>query len=261
MAWGAAHALGPGHGKTLVAAYLVGSRGTAGHALLLGLTVTITHTSSVVALGLVTLYASRYIAAEDLYIWLSVLSGALVVAMGALLFNSRLRGLLERRARTRSAIVVAPETASGRRAALKRRRFAAPASHSHDGPGHTHDGHGHSHLATRPGLRGLIALGISGGLLPCPTALVVMLGAIAIERVEYGLALILAFSVGLAGVLTAVGIALVYAGRALSGSRRLSALAGNQLAVNFLQGAPIVSALVILVVGLVLTGNALSDAL
>ena len=86
IAWGAAHALGPGHGKTIVAAYLVGERGTARHAVILGLTVTITHTSTVISLGLVTLYASRFVAAEDLYLWLSVGFGVLVVLMGLFLF-------------------------------------------------------------------------------------------------------------------------------------------------------------------------------
>ena len=82
MFWGAVHALSPGHGKSIVAAYLVGSRGTARHAAFLGMTVTVTHTASIFVLGIVTLYLSHYILPETLYPWLSVISGLVVVAMG-----------------------------------------------------------------------------------------------------------------------------------------------------------------------------------
>ncbi|MDQ3045132.1 MAG: high-affinity nickel-transporter, partial [Chloroflexota bacterium] len=85
--WGAAPALSPGHGKTVVAAYLVGSRGTPRHALFLGATVTVTHTAGVLALGLITLFASRYILPEQLYPWLSLLSGVLVAGMGIVLLR------------------------------------------------------------------------------------------------------------------------------------------------------------------------------
>ncbi len=92
--WGAAHALTPGHGKTIVAAYLVGTRGTARHAVFLGLTTTITHTAGVFALGLATLFLSRYILPEQLYPWLGVLSGLLVVSIGFSLFGQRLRAFM-----------------------------------------------------------------------------------------------------------------------------------------------------------------------
>jgi ABC-type nickel/cobalt efflux system permease component RcnA len=114
---------------------------------------------------------------------------------------------------------------------------------------------------TAPGLRGLILLGISGGILPCPTALVVMLGAIALDRVEYGLVLIVAFSLGLAFVLTSIGITLVYAKRLLEGSGRIGRLAAAPFSNRWLQALPAVSAAVILVVGLYLTTNALTLAL
>ena len=92
LGWGAMHAMSPGHGKTLVAAYLVGAHGTARHALFLGLTTTITHTAGVFALGFVTLALSRYILPEHLYPWLSAASGILVVLIGLSLVRSRLRG-------------------------------------------------------------------------------------------------------------------------------------------------------------------------
>ena len=189
--FGGAHALSPGHGKTVVGAYLVGARGTAKHAAFLGLTVTITHTSSVIALGLVTLFASQYIVPERLYPILSLVSGALVLGIGLRLLAQRLR------------------TALG---------GASEYHHHHDSEvhEHTHDGQTHSHLPPEQiTWRNLLALGISGGLLPCPSALVLMLSAIALHRVGFGLVLIVAFSLGLASVLTLIGLAFVYAGKLL----------------------------------------------
>ncbi len=87
MGFGALHALEPGHGKTLVAAYLVGERGTAWHALLLGLTVTASHTIGVFALGAVALFASHYIVPEQLYPWLNLVSGLLIAGMGGILLR------------------------------------------------------------------------------------------------------------------------------------------------------------------------------
>ena len=189
--WGAVHALSPGHGKTVVAAYLVGARGTARHAAFLGLTVTLTHTAGVFALGLVTLYLSRYILPEDLYPWLSVASGLLVVAIGVTLIWSRLRA-----------------------------KPAHDHTHEHaDGPlVHSHGGRTHSHLPPgadggRVTWRSLLALGVSGGLIPCPSALVLLLGAISLDRLELGMILVVAFSFGLAAVLTAIGLLLVHARR------------------------------------------------
>jgi hypothetical protein len=180
---GAFHALTPGHGKTIVGAYLVGSQGTARHARFLGLVVTITHTLGVYLLGLGTLAASAWVVPEQLYPWVSVVSGLLVVAVGASLATSRL------------------QVAHGHDHHHHHDHDDAAhehghAHHHHDGHAHDHD-HGHSHLpppGTPVSLRSLLALGISGGLLPCPSALVVMLGAIALHRIAFGLALIVAFS-------------------------------------------------------------------
>jgi ABC-type nickel/cobalt efflux system permease component RcnA len=269
MAWGAAHALGPGHGKTVVAAYLVGSRGTARHAVLLGAVVTFAHVSSVITLGLVTLYASNYLSTEDLYLWLSVASGALVVVMGAGLLFNRLRRFRAHQARhSHSDHGHRHSHGEPEHGHDGHQHHHEDHHHHHDGHHHNHDhrhdhghGHGHSHEVTAPGIRGLVLLGISGGILPCPTALVVMLGAIALERVEYGLVLITAFSLGLALVLTSIGIALVYAGRLLEGSGRLARLIALPLSNRVVQVLPMGSAAIILVVGIFLTSNALSAAL
>src|SRR5262249_20063543 len=122
---GGLHAMSPGHGKTVVGAYLVGSRGTARHAAFLGLTVTITHTAGVFGLGLVTLLASQYVLPERLFPILSLISGAIVVCIGFSLFIQRLRAAL-------------PVTHS---------RSRGEHTHSHDGHTHSHDGHTHSHDA------------------------------------------------------------------------------------------------------------------
>jgi ABC-type nickel/cobalt efflux system permease component RcnA len=217
MFWGAVHALSPGHGKSIVAAYLVGSRGTARHAAFLGATVTITHTASIFALGIVTLYLSRYILPETLYPWLSVVSGLVVVAMGAAILVRRARRLRAHRHHHQH--------------------------HHHNGPG------GHTHEPP-PAItaRSMLALGISGGILPCPSALVVMLGAIAVHRVAFGLLLVVAFSIGLAATLTGVGLLVVYARRLVDrvpSSGRL------------VQAAPTFSAAVITLLGVGLTMQAL----
>lgn len=198
---GAFHALEPGHGKTLVAAYLVGSRGTAWHALLLGLTVTASHTIGVYALGGVALFASHYILPEQLYPWLGFSSGLLITALGAVLLAQAWRG---------------------HPGLYDRRNHLHPHGHAHP-HNHVHD-HGHEHLHphdhhvhdaqqdTAPvGYGALLTLGITGGMIPCPAALVVLLSAVALQRIAFGLLLIVAFSVGLAAVLVGTGILLVSA--------------------------------------------------
>jgi ABC-type nickel/cobalt efflux system permease component RcnA len=216
FAWGAFHALSPGHGKSMVAAYLVGTRGTARHALALGATVTIAHTAGVFALGLVTLALSQYVLPEDLYPWLTLASGLLVVAVGVTV----LRGRVKR-----------AQAAGGR------------------GQEHHHPDHHHEHDVS---WRSLVAMGASAGLLPCPSALVVLLAALSQHQVALGLVLITAFSLGLAATISGIGIAVVYARTLLSrfdfGSRAAGAL-------------PVASAFVIVVVGCVLTAKAVPGVL
>lgn len=194
--WGALHALSPGHGKTIVGAYLVGTRGTVRHALFLGLTTTVTHTIGVFLLGLITLFAAQFILPEKLFPWLSLISGLLVVSIGVSLVRSRLRWRWPR--------VDSP-------AALGHAQAGGSLLHSHEG------GLTHQHVlpdADEPvSWRNLFALGVSGGLLPCPSALVLMLGAISLQRISFGIVLIVIFSFGLASVLTGIGVLLIYAGK------------------------------------------------
>jgi ABC-type nickel/cobalt efflux system permease component RcnA len=207
--WGAAHALSPGHGKTIVSAYLVGSRGTPWHAALLGLITTATHTAGVFALGGVTLLLSQWIVPDRLYPWLDLSAGLMVVCVGVTVLVGRARH-----------------------------------AHAHRrGHGHDHHHHTHDHSA-----RSLVAVGISGGLLPCPSALVVLLAAISLHRVAFGLLLVLAFSLGLAVAITCVGLAAVLAKRAFArfdGAGRVAAL------------LPAISAAVIVVAGIAMTLRAL----
>lgn len=197
---GAFHALEPGHGKTVVAAYLVGSRGTAWHALFLGLIVTASHTAGVYLLGAVTLYASRFMLPDRLYPWLGVISGLTIAGLGFVLF-------LRRYAReTEPHLHPHPHAHDG---------------HAHDphrGAGHAHGGHRHhTHGASGTvSIRELLALGLTGGIIPCPAALVVLLSALTLRRVGFGFLLIAAFSVGLAAVLIAIGLLMVYARRVMS---------------------------------------------
>ena len=225
MFLGALHALGPGHGKAMVAAYLVGSRGTASQAVILGSTVTVTHTVGVYLLGAVTLVAAQYVLPERLYPILGVLSGVLVVVIGLGLLRTRWIGL---------------------RAANAASRADHHHEHTHgDGPGqHRHDG--------PVGLRGLLALGISGGLLPCPTALVVLLAAVSFHNVLLGMILVAAFSVGLAGVLTAIGLAFVWGQRAVVRNPSLVRFAGSAA----MRALPVLSATAITLAGLVIAISA-----
>ena len=209
--WGAVHALSPGHGKSIVAAYLVGTRGTPRHALVLGLTVTVTHTVGVFALGLVTLALSEFIFPEQLYPWLNLASALLVVGVGCAVLRARL---------------------------AHRRRHA-----------HGHHHHHHEHELS---MRGLLGVGISGGLIPCPTALVVLLAAISLHRVGYGLVLIVAFSLGLAAAMTGIGLLAVTAKR-LSARLRLDG--------RVVRALPALSAVVVLALGLVMTVRALPKVL
>jgi nickel/cobalt transporter (NicO) family protein len=272
--WGALHALSPGHGKAMVAAYLVGTRGKARHAVALGGTVTIAHTIGVFALGFVTLALSQYVLPEDLYPWLNLVSGLLVVVIGAGVLRSRVRWARARRENAAAGIALQAEQGPsadgghshshdhGHGAGLQhfldhlRRRphghdHGHHHAHQHDhGRGHAHQHHEHDHTVTN---RSLIGLGAAAGLIPCPSALVVLLAAISQHEVALGLLLIVAFSLGLAGTLTALGLGVVYA-RKLLPRLSVSRFGG----VGRVGAAlPAASAVVIVGVGCVLTANAI----
>ena len=230
---GGLHALEPGHGKTIVAAYLVGSRGTARHAVLLGMIVTVSHTAGVFALGAITLYASRYIVPEQLYPWLGALSGITIAGLGCWMLLRRLSGAATDHSH-------APGAPDGHW------MFSKPPA----------EGEQENNLrsdmtpARSVSLAQLFTLGITGGIIPCPAALIVLLSAFALHRIGLGFFLIVAFSIGLAAVLIGFGMVMVYARRFIAHIKVDGPLTRRWL--------PAVSSAFITVLGLILTVQALS---
>ena len=228
--FGALHALEPGHGKTMVAAYLVGAKGTVKHAIFLGGMVTFTHTVSVFFLGLVTLFLSQYIMPDKISKVLGIVSGLTIVYLGGMLLYRRFKGL--------QANEGGDDPGHGH-------------SHSHGGVMHTHDRNTHSHVPEGDvTFKSLMALGASGGLVPCPSALVLLLSAISIGRTGFGLLLLVSFSLGLALVLMAMGLVVVYAKNLFPARKAAKPNA-------FFQYMPVLSAAIIFAIGIVLTGNSL----
>ena len=237
---GAMHALTPGHGKTIVAAYLIGSRGTMKHAAFLGAMVTFTHTISVFVLGIATLFLFQWVVPEKIAQACGVVSGISIVGIGGWMLYRRMCGSRQGHSHSHHD------------------NHSHDHDHGHNHGGHTHShshthenmagaGHVHSHVPETLSWAGLVALGISGGLVPCESALVLMLSAIALGRAAFGLLLLVAFSLGLAIVLVAIGVLVVYAKHLLpksSGSR-------TGAAVRWLSTA---SAAVVIVIGLLMTG-------
>jgi nickel/cobalt exporter len=208
FALGAIHALSPGHGKTIVAAYLVGTRGTPIDAAFLGGMVTFTHTVTVFFLGFATLFLSRYVLPERIYPVLGAVSGISIVWIGAVLLYQRMP------------------------------------HHHGDGDGHVHS---HSHVPEgEVSMASLVALGASGGLVPCPSALVLLLTAVSLGRTGLGLILLVAFSAGLAVVLTAIGLVVLYAKHWLPDGQKTA----SHAAFRYL---PVFSAAIIVCIGAAMT--------
>jgi nickel/cobalt exporter len=218
VAFGAWHALLPGHGKTLMAAYMVSSGARVRQAVAVGIAVAVMHTASVLALGVAVLALESAFRPETLYPWLGLVSGLVALGLGTYLLIARIGAWM-----------------GSRRHDLE---------HAH-GPHHEHDhahGHSHPHLAIDGGAlsrRGLMALALAGGILPAPSALIVMLGAIDAHRVVFGLTLVLAFSAGLATALIVIGLGALRAREAMAA--RLSGFWGRMV--------PVLSAAAIVAVG------------
>ncbi|MBE9186414.1 sulfite exporter TauE/SafE family protein [Microcoleus sp. LEGE 07076] len=278
--WGCVHAMSPGHGKTIVGAYLVGSRATPLHALFLAATTTITHTAGVFAVGAITLFASNLIDPEKLDPWLSLISGLLVVIIGFKLLSARIktrfvarnsvrtktnlnhliektrfafRTLVRKNPRTKALTANIEEPVNLLNRGTWEREFKPVKPDRTQHYHHHGDGHIHSHLP--PGADGspitwksLLVLGISGGLLPCPSALVMLLSASALGNVGLGMTLVVAFSLGLALVLSAIGLILVYA------KQKFDKLPKQITLVKFL---PAISAMFVMFLGLGITGQAM----
>ncbi len=273
MGLGSVHALSPGHGKTIVAAYLVGSKGTLKHAGLLGFVVTFTHTFTVFLLGLGVLFFQRYVIPEKIMPVLGTISGLSIVAVGALLLYRRAQALLDgghtheahhHHPHHEHAHVEVPElVAAGHvHGHADANGHAHDHGHPHDHPHdhdhdhshphphphvHSHGGHQHSHMVEgKITLGSLIALGISGGLVPCPSALILMLSAIAFGRPGLGLLLLVGFSTGLAAVLMAIGFLVIYAKHLLPNTQ-------TAMKRPMFRLIPVFSAVVVICLGLAMT--------
>ena len=225
---GALHALEPGHGKTLLAVSLVGARATSKQALLLATGLTVAHTAGVLLLGVALLFAARWIVPETVYPWITLGSGLIVAGLGA---SSLARFVRARRG----------------------------SAHHHADAGDHHHGHDHAHSHSLGvegdaplSFRGVMLAAMSGNIAPCPAALVVMLAALTLHEIGYGVAVVIAFSVGLAAVLTGLGIALVR-GAAWISKRPLFDKAASY--------APLVSACVIAIIGAAMLGQSASAGL
>lgn len=224
VAFGAWHALLPGHGKTLMAAAMAGSEAHARQAVVAGVAVALMHTVAVIGLGFLVLALEQAFRPEAVYPWLGVLSGVAAAGIGVHLLRARWRAW-------RAARYVAGPSPNGHR--------------DHD--------HGHVHELPSEGLlsrRGIVALAFAGGILPAPSALLVMLAAIQGHRVAYGLSLVLAFSLGLAVSLIVAGLGVMRVRRAVE----------DRASVLMQHLVPVLSAAAILVVGVYLIGRGVASA-
>jgi ABC-type nickel/cobalt efflux system permease component RcnA len=224
-----------------MAAYLVGSQGTMRQAVGLGMTVTISHTLGVLALGALSLSAAAIIPPERMYPILGVVSGAIVIVIGAYLLLTRLRAM-------------SPSHGHGHDHGHDHHEHGRDHHEETHRPAgwHEHGGIGHTHLPQQGmGKRGLFALGLSGGMVPSVSALLVLLGSIAIGRPLFGIVLTVAFGIGMAAVLVGVGLALVYARKFVE---RLPVRSPIRLG----QRLPVLTAGIVVIAGVFILGQGLS---
>jgi nickel/cobalt exporter len=240
---GVVHALSPGHGKTLVAATLIGSRGSLRHAVALGLTVAVTHSLGVLLLGFVVLGGSDLLLPQQLTLALSLAAALLVVVLGLDLVRRAIRRPLNLSA------------------------HAHPLAHGHDhGPADWTDHHRDARAPTdaaaaadqpagfRLSAGYTISIGIVGGLVPSASALIVLLMAVTLDRLALGLLLVTAYGLGIALLLAALGAAVV----ALRGRARRHRLPGGRSFRRLMTVLPLASALAVVAVGVVLTVQVLN---
>ena len=262
LALGSLHALTPGHGKTLVAAYLVGSHGRKRDAVFLGSIVTLTHTGSVLIVGLAALLASRLFFPTLIAPWLEIISGLAVVGFGSSLFVKRVRTFSawyqsEHTKKIAGHFRALRLAVSGHTSEPSKYVFTAsmaypgvPFLHTHthrlvDEHAGSEHGHVHPHSHSLPpdqvSWKSLLTLGISGGLVPCPDAIAILVVAVALGRIPFGMLLIVAFSLGLALVLIGIGLAMVQGARLIQ---------RNEMLNHFSRYTPVLSAMVVLGLGI-----------
>jgi len=287
---GAAHALTPGHGKSLMAAYLVGSRGSPVHAVGLGMSVAVSHTLGIFVLALLIVGAQDVLAPDVIVRTTPIIAAISIVAIGGVMLWREVRQRIVAR-RLNRAMAVQGHHGEGE---ADHHHIGSPPGHDHghdhghelahthelarthelahtyepvedanktiehfhDGTGeHSHGGLRHSHLPA-PGVtlswRSLFVLGLAGGLIPSASALIILLASIASGRPAYGLVLVVAFGIGMAAVMTGVGLAMIVARSRLDRMPRRSSL--GRLAAH----APLFASIFLVGLGLVLTLSAVA---
>src|ERR1700736_2180375 len=245
IALGALHALEPGHGKTLLAVSLVGARATPRQAVVLAGALTVAHTAGVLALGFVVLAATRWIIPEQIYPWITLASGLFVTILGARAVAREVRGRLPMAHAHAHAHPHAPPHEHDHVHAAGDHHH--PRDHDHANLDDVAHARAHAIPGTAPlTFRTAVIAAASGNVAPCPAALVVLLAAISLHQIGYGLALIVAFSVGLAAVLTGLGIAVV---------RSAAWLVARPQFDRAARYAPLVTSFVIATVGAVMVGQ------
>ena len=247
---GAVHAATPGHGKTIAASYIVGVRGRPVDALVLGIFVTLSHTSGIVLVAVLATLGSTWLIPQRVEAYLAVGTGILVIGIGCWMLRTQIRLLRAARHREDSWKDRGDVTDA----------YAHNHGHEEDHP-HTHDHGPHYHIhgwglvhthdievitQTRPSLAILLGLGIAGGLLPDPGALAILLAAIASGKLILGLLTVLVFSLGFASVLVVVGVVAAQMGQLIL----------TWLSSRWIGWVQIGAAVLIVGVGLVLTTNA-----
>lgn len=286
---GASHAAMPGHGKTIMAAYLAGRRGTRRDAVTVGATVTLTHTAGVLVLGL-ALPVSTHLAGETVLLWLGAASGLLVTGIGLWLLLCAVRGRPQHNHHHHghghshgdvghhhhdhsqdhdhshdhghghgpgrphrhgpAAPVPAPDSAPAEELRSN------PAVATLTPPDHEHHLSGTSRApekAPRTSRSGLIGMGIAGGLVPSPSALVVLLGAVALGRTAFGVLLVIGYGLGMAATLTLAGLLLVRLRERIENHDRARTLRHNTLLRKLARTGPVITSLLVIAVGLGLT--------
>jgi len=288
-ALGAGHALTPGHGKTLMAAYLVGTRGTSLHALGLGLSVSLSHTVGILVLAAIVVGAADVLPPDVVVRTAPLIAALSILAIGGWMLIGELR-----RRRSIAASMKAHAAAEHEHAAAAEHEHAAAAEHehaaaaehehaaaaehehagahehdhpheheqehehpAHDAGEHSHGGVRHSHLPAAGSTitwRSLFVLGLAGGLIPSTSALLILLGSIAAGRAAFGFVLVVAFGLGMAGVMTGIGLVMVFA------RGRLDRLPGGGGLGRVRDAVPLVAAVLVFGFGVYLTAQALGGA-
>jgi nickel/cobalt transporter (NicO) family protein len=256
---GAVHAATPGHGKTIAVSYIVGVRGRPIDAVVLGIFVTLSHTSGIILVAVLAMLGSAWLIPQRVEAYLAVGTGVLVIGIGCWMLRTQMRLLPGMRVHGRTPNGNGDIPGAGAHNLHQGANHDSaldhhPHAHAHDHGPHFHShgwGRAHTHdieaiTRVRPSLAILLGLGIAGGLLPDPGALAILLASLASGKLILGLLTVVVFSLGFASVLVIVGVV----------AARVGQLILAWLSSRWIEWVQVGAALVILGVGVVLTTNA-----